>query len=116
MTRASLALLACALVAACAAPAKKTAEAVPGPGEVRSAGAARALVSLGKSTKAEVRAALGEPVAVDFASGYEVWVYREMAERRANELVLLFAPTGTVSKARIRAGAPPTAGAGRSSG
>ena len=50
---------------------------------------------IGKSTKAEVRAALGEAVVVDFASGYEVWVYREP------ERVLLFEPSGILSKTRI---------------
>jgi hypothetical protein len=62
------------------------------------------------STKAQVRASIGEPVAVDFDSGYEVWLYRESpredtGERDAPppaELLLLFAPSGIVTKARVR--------------
>jgi hypothetical protein len=51
----------------------------------------------GRSTKADVRAALGEATVVDFPSGYEVWVYREPP---AAELVLLFAPSGVLARAR----------------
>jgi hypothetical protein len=43
-------------------------------------------------------AALGEAAVVDFDSGYEVWLYRE----KLSELVLLFAPSGVVTKTRIR--------------
>jgi len=61
---------------------------------------------VGKSTKADVRAALGEAVVVDFESGYEVWVYRERLPEKAKppaaELVLLFDPSGTLAKTRIR--------------
>jgi hypothetical protein len=48
--------------------------------------------AVGESTSADVRAALGEALVIDFDSGYEVWVYRE--------LVLLFAPSGVLTKAR----------------
>jgi hypothetical protein len=65
--------------------------------------AANEAVTVGKSTKADVRAALGEATVVDFESGYEVWVYREKkATAPPGELVLLFAPSGVVTKARIR--------------
>jgi len=63
-------------------------------------------ISVGKSTKADVRAALGPAVVVDFESGYEVWVYRERLREKApppaTELVLLFDPSGTLAKTRIR--------------
>jgi hypothetical protein len=53
-----------------------------------------------------VRAALGEATVVDFESGYEVWVYRERRREKATapsaELVLLFAPSGILSKTRVR--------------
>lgn len=87
----------------------KPAEKLLGPGEIVSAQAARDVLSIGSSTKAEVRAALGEGVVVDFASGYEVWVYRERAPEKPQEpaaprteLVLLFAPSGVLSKTRVR--------------
>ena len=72
------------------------------PGEVRSAKAASDALSIGKSTKAQVRAALGQAVVIDFDSGYEVWLYREKPPKQASELALLFAPSGTLAKARIR--------------
>ena len=77
-----------------------------GPAEVRSAQAAQEAVSIGKSTKADVRAALGEAIVVDFDSGYEVWVYREQLLAKmpplAKEFVLLFDPSGIVTKTRVR--------------
>jgi hypothetical protein len=99
---------ACALVGGCAllqpAPAP---EAAPlGPAEVRSAQAARDTLSIGNSTRADVRAALGDAIVVDFDSGYEVWVYREQRREKmrppATELVLLFEPSGVLTKTRIR--------------
>jgi hypothetical protein len=77
------------------------------PGEIFSAPAANDAVAIGKSTKAAVRAALGEAAAVvDFNSGYEVWVYREQLREKATpprtEFVLLFAPSGLLTKTRIR--------------
>jgi hypothetical protein len=77
-----------------------------GPGEIPSAQAAENGLSVGKSTKADVRAALGEATVVDFPSGYEVWVYRQRPAEKppapAAELVLLFDPSGLLSKTRIR--------------
>jgi hypothetical protein len=70
-------------------------------------GAKDAIVA-GKSTKADVAAALGTGTVVKFDSGYEVWVYRAKAYKPAvdapgtNELVVLFAPSGIVKKTRIR--------------
>jgi len=95
-------MAACALIGGCAlqepAPSGKPAEKPLGPGEVLSVPAAEDAVVIGKSTKADVRAALGEPIALDFASGYEVWVYRDPQR----ELVLLFPPSGILAKTRLR--------------
>jgi hypothetical protein len=77
-----------------------------GPGEILSAQAATDTITIGKSTKADVRAALGEALIIDFDSGYEVWVYRERLREKApppaTELVLLFAPSGVLTKTRMR--------------
>jgi hypothetical protein len=101
---------ACILVGGCALlePPRKTT--ALGAAEIRSAQAASNAIAIGKSTKADVRAALGEAIVVDFQSGYEVWVYRERpGEKRkppatapATELVLLFDSSGTLTKTRIR--------------
>lgn len=102
------ALAACALLGACAfvQPPPKPAEAPLGPGEIRSAHAAEYALDIGKSTRADVRAALGEAVVVGFDSGYEVWVYRERPPEKEPaakaELVLLFAPSGILAKTRVR--------------
>lgn len=45
-------------------------------------------------TKAQVGKALGKARVIDFASGYEVWVYPE------TQFVVLFAPDGMAAKAR----------------
>ena len=87
-------LVACALLAGCATQAPKPAPA-PSLRELASS------LSIGKSTRSDVRAALGEGTVVDFPSGYEVWVYREKPPASA-ELVLLFEPSGILSKTRVR--------------
>ena len=102
-----LAFIACVSVAGCALSPLQTREpAQLRTGEILSAQAARDAVSAGKSTKADVRAALGEALVIDFDSGYEVWVYRERLREKAppppTELVLLFAPSGILAKTRIR--------------
>jgi hypothetical protein len=58
-----------------------------------------ASLAIGQSTKSDVRAALGEGTVVSFDSGYEVWVYRQPD---VAELVLLFEPSGILSKTRLR--------------
>jgi hypothetical protein len=97
-------LAACAFVSGCIAVQQT--EAPLGPGEIRSARAALQTLVIGKSTKADVRDALGEATVIDFESGYEVWVYRERLRDKAPppapELVLLFAPSGVLAKARVR--------------
>lgn len=78
--------------------------------------AADARIEPGKSTKADVLAALGKTTVIAFDSGYEIWVYhvkdearRETRyETRAAEFVVLFAPSGVVTKTRTRV-APPRA-------
>ena len=97
--RAFTVLLALAWFTGCATPEK-----VPPllPGEVRSARAASDALSIGKSSKADVRAALGQGTVIDFDSGYAVWLYREKPAKQASELALLFAPSGILAKARIR--------------
>ena len=59
--------------------------------------ASKAKIALG-NTKAQVRAALGTTNEVAFDSGYEVWAYRQAPE----ELVLLFDPSGVLTKTRLR--------------
>ena len=59
------------------------------------------------SIKADVADALGKAASVlVFDSGFEVWVYRvpssEQKAPRDAELVLLFAPSGTLAKTRLR--------------
>jgi len=95
-----LILAACLLLAGCTLlePKKTKEETRLGPAEIRSAQTATETIAVGKSTKADVRAALGEAVVVDFDTGYAVWVYRE---RPSKELVLLFDPSGTLKKTRI---------------
>ena len=64
-------------------------------------------ITVGKSSKADVMAALGVATVIKFDSGYEVWVYRaksrEPAEAKA-EFVILFSPDGVVRKTRLRPG------------
>jgi hypothetical protein len=67
--------------------------------------AASEAVAAGKATKAEVLATLGPATVVKFDSGFEVWVYRAKspdAEVAPAEFVILFTPSGIVSKTRIR--------------
>ena len=97
---------ACILVGGCALLEPPTKTTTPGPAEIRSAQAAAGTIAVGRSTKADVRAALGEAVVVDFESGYEVWVYKERLDQKAKppatELVLLFDASGRLTKTRIR--------------
>jgi hypothetical protein len=80
-------------------------------------------VAIGKSTRADVIAALGETLVIRFDTGYEVWVYRLASDtlamappaqridgirsdkawpRTPAEFVILFAPSGLVANTRIR--------------
>ena len=70
--------------------------------------AAAEAVVIGRSTKAEVAARLGDADRLAFDNGYEVWVYRERPLRAGQpELVMLFAPDGVVKKVRVRQGDAP---------
>lgn len=90
----------CVLLAGCAT------QPPPKPAPQPSLAERSASLTAGTSTKSDVRAALGEGTVVNFDSGYEVWVYRQPAvekpPRPAGELVLLFEPSGVLSKTRIR--------------
>jgi outer membrane protein assembly factor BamE (lipoprotein component of BamABCDE complex) len=90
-----LILVVCALLAGCATPPPSKPAATPSAREML------ASLTIGKSTKSDVRAALGEGTVVAFPSGHDVWVYRETPPASA-ELVLLFEPSGILSKTRVR--------------
>ena len=73
---------------------------------------AKDAVEAGKSSKADVAAALGETLVIRFDTGYEVWVYdvdsqapragdKATSDIRA-EFVILFRPSGLVAKTRVR--------------
>lgn len=111
--RAALLAACCAMAAGCAWVGETLKPDAPGvirPGG-RSATAAQDSVVAGKSTKADVMAALGEATVIPFDSGFEVWVYRWPGAsgtlRAATELVVLFEPSGVVKKTRIRPGYGP---------
>lgn len=99
-------LVACALLAGCALTQPIPVARPLGPGEIASARQAENALELGKSTKADVKARFGEATALRFATGYEVWVYRERREPKTQtpnlELVLLFEPAGILAKTRVR--------------
>lgn len=66
---------------------------------------AQALVVPGTSTRKDVVATLGPASVVVFDSGFEVWAYRDKrphASAGSVELVILFSPSGTVKKTRLR--------------
>ena len=98
-----------ALLAGCAQPGTLRDD---GPGFIQVRGitpqSARDTITVGRSTKAEVAAALGKAIVIPFDSGYEVWVYRwrgaQPTTRAATELVVLFDPSGRVKKTRVRPG------------
>lgn len=111
----------CACAAGCAGPGASL-----GTATLRLAGTkgistqdVRDAIAIGKSTKGDVIAALGKTTAIHFDSGFEVWVYRyadEAASGKATpataEFVVLFAPTGIVTKTRIRPVLPAADGKG----
>jgi len=110
--RIAISMVATALLSACAGPSTVSTAMLPGTHAV-TAQAAQAAVIPGRSSKADVQAALGKTTAVRFDSGYEVWVYRwEGAGAQskdgpgraqgADEYVVLFDPSGIATKARVR--------------
>lgn len=116
----------CACVAGCAVlGTSPVTTATATPASIISADNARDAITVGKSTKADVIAVLGKTTVISFDSGFEVWVYqikgdtpakvswweRADSEKRArgkSEFVVLFAPSGVVTKTRIRPAPPPT--------
>ena len=125
--RTLVALVLSACIAGCATPTASTvpsAAVTPLRTKVIPADRARDAIAIGRSTRADVTAALGETLAITFDSGFEVWVYRVAGdtsgkerdglrsargrgeELRMGEFVVLFAPSGVVAKTRIRP-APP---------
>lgn len=108
------ALIACLATLGCAGPGSLGAP-PNGAGIVRAPNgqpvapqAAMDAVVIGTSTRSDVSAALGKSISVPFDSGHEVWIYRwpgaDRTTRSATELVILFAPSGVVTKARLRPG------------
>jgi hypothetical protein len=108
-------IVACCLCVACSGmgsmldpPSDGRGEAHTPTGQSVTPQAALDTIALGKSTKADLLAALGQAIAIPFDSGYEVWVYRwpgaDKTPRAATELVVLFNPAGVATKARVRPG------------
>ncbi len=121
----------CACVAGCAVPRASsvtTASATLIGTKTISAHDAKDAIAIGKSTKAVVMAALGKTTVISFDSGFEVWVYQvkggtpakasgvdriehagsEKGTLGKTEFVVLFAPSGVVTKTRIRPAPPPS--------
>ena len=122
--RIGVALAMTASIAGCATPRPSVAPAaVVTPLRTKVIPAVRAdAIAVGKSTRSEVAAVLGETLIIRFESGFELWLYRIASDapakaaaaqsarnRRENEtesatgeFVVLFAPSGIVTKTRIR--------------
>ena len=104
MTARSFIAAACALcICGCAAPHAAAPSAFVTSPRAKAVGAHRAqdAVVVGRSTRADVIASLGETLVIGFDNAYEVWVYR-LAEDRRGEFVILFDPSGVVAKTRVR--------------
>ena len=103
-----LAVLICLGMAGCAGPSSVSNAQAGAPAfrdPALSIESASAAIDVGTSTQAEVLATLGPAPVVKFDSGYEIWVYRGKSPSTATkpaELVILFAPSGVVKKARIK--------------
>jgi len=114
----------CACVTGCAVPGTSpVTSATATPATTISALNAKDAITIGKSTKTDLIAALGKTTVISFDSGFEVWVYHIIGDTPAKiswweraglekeklpktEFVVLFAPSGVVTKTRIRP-APP---------
>ena len=104
--RVALALAALACLAGCQAPRANTPSAVVTSSPRQKVVPVQRLehaVIVGRSTRADVIAALGETLVISFDNGYEVWLYRPAADKRA-EFVILYSPQGVVTKTRLREG------------
>ena len=107
MTRISIASACFLWLAACAGSGlfNSGTDAPPFSNPTLSMQSANDSITVGKSSKADVMAALGAATVINFDSRYELWVYRaksrEPAETKA-EFVILFSPDGIVTKTRLR--------------
>ncbi len=104
IARTSVVYALCAFLTGCAAPGASLLTTVP-------ADSARDAITIGKSTKADVLAALGKTAGIRFDSGFEVWVYQVTGDAPLSsvwgrpgktEFVVLFSPSGIVAKTRAR--------------
>lgn len=106
--RATIAALICLAMAGCVGPPSvpnQQARASAFHNPAISLESASAMIAIGTSTHADVLAALGPGTVISFNSGFEIWVYRDTPSRTATrpaELVILFAPSGIVTKTRIK--------------
>ena len=107
--RTCIASVCCVWLAACAGPGLFGGgpDARPFSNPLMSMQSASDSITVGKSSKVDVMAALGAATVIKFDSGYEVWAYRaksrEPAEAKA-EFVILFSPDGVARKTRLRPG------------
>ena len=101
--RVALALASAMCVAGCATPPFTTPSAVVTSPRKKVVPPARVkdAVAIGRSTRADVIAALGETLVIRFDTGFEVWVYG-LANAPGAEFVILFSPSGVVTKTRVR--------------
>ena len=105
--RTSIASAYCLWLVACAGPGlfSSSNDAPPFSNPAMSMQSASDSITIGKSSKADVLAALGTATVINFDSGYEVWVYRTKSREPAeakSEFVILFSPDGVVRKTRVR--------------
>ena len=107
LTRISIASACCLWLAGCAGPGLFSTgnDAPPFSNPTMSMQGASDSITIGKSNKADVMAALGAATVINFDSEYVVWVYRAKSREPAAakaEFVILFSPDGVVKKARLR--------------
>ena len=105
--RTCIACVCCLWVAGCAGPGlfSTSNDATPFSNPLMSMQSASDSITIGKSSKADVMAALGAATVINFDSGYEVWVYRAKSREPAAakaEFVILFGTDGVVKKIRLR--------------
>src|SRR5450759_1698790 len=82
---AGVAFALCACVAGCAVPGASPVTTGAAAANAISARNAKDAITIGKSTKADVIAALGKTTVVSFDSGFEVWIYQIIGERVTGE-------------------------------
>lgn len=107
--RTCIALVCCLALAGCAGPTwfGGSSDVPPFSNPALTMQSASDRVVVGTSNKADVEAALGAAIVINFDSGHEVWVYRAKSREPAEakpEFVILFSPDGVVRKTRLRPG------------